>query len=423
MADGGMGLVRNLEEQNKVRILVYSHDTFGLGNIRRMLAIAEYLTEQNENFHVLVITGSPMLQGFRVSPKIDFIKLPCFSRNREGSYEVRSLPLAQTSLLKMRGRMIQCVIEDYQPDLILVDKKPGGVEGELEFALHNLTNSGAQRPALALVLRDILDDPAATFDIWQKRRYHQTIDEFYDLILVAGQPDIFDVADQYQFPATSRKKIRYCGYIQRQEVKRQKANANDKQKVLIMAGGGGDGFELMKNYLIGLKTDAINSTQETLMISGPEMCADEQAILQQLAKVCSGVTITEFCATLQKEIERADLIVCMCGYNTICEVLASGKRVVAVPRIAPVLEQYIRADSFAQRGLLTLVDPRSLNPETLMAAVNSALASTSPLHEGQALDFMGLPRMAHWVKTLVEQRSPQHSLTGMTQFSEVKYAG
>ncbi|MEZ5538154.1 MAG: hypothetical protein R3F02_21305 [Thiolinea sp.] len=108
------------------RIMIYSHDTFGLGNIRRMLAIAERLVKEDTDVHVLVITGSPMLHSFRISPQIDFIKLPCLSRDTNGKYQVRSLPMTYQHTLLMRSQIINSAIEMYKPHLILVDKKPLG---------------------------------------------------------------------------------------------------------------------------------------------------------------------------------------------------------------------------------------------------------------------------------------------------------
>ena len=76
------------------RILIYSHDTFGLGNIRRMLEVARHLVESSPQVSVLVITGSPMLHAFRIPARIDYVKLPCLSRNVEGRYGSRSLELS-----------------------------------------------------------------------------------------------------------------------------------------------------------------------------------------------------------------------------------------------------------------------------------------------------------------------------------------
>jgi len=45
------------------RILVYSHDTFGLGNIKRMLEISKHLVAAYTNVSVLIISGSPIVHA------------------------------------------------------------------------------------------------------------------------------------------------------------------------------------------------------------------------------------------------------------------------------------------------------------------------------------------------------------------------
>ena len=61
-----INLARSLAVGNAKRVLVYSHDTFGLGNIRRMLEISRHLVESDPDMSVLIITGSPMLHAFRL---------------------------------------------------------------------------------------------------------------------------------------------------------------------------------------------------------------------------------------------------------------------------------------------------------------------------------------------------------------------
>ena len=79
------------------RVLIYSHDTFGLGNVRRMLEIARHLVRTSPEVSVLLITGSPMLHAFRIPPRIDYVKLPCLARDTSGHYSARSLPVTMWS--------------------------------------------------------------------------------------------------------------------------------------------------------------------------------------------------------------------------------------------------------------------------------------------------------------------------------------
>jgi hypothetical protein len=58
------------------RILLSSHDTFGLGNIRRSLPPGGLLTSDYPDAAILLVTGSPMIHTFRIPDHMDYVKLP-----------------------------------------------------------------------------------------------------------------------------------------------------------------------------------------------------------------------------------------------------------------------------------------------------------------------------------------------------------
>ena len=259
------------------RILIYSHDTFGLGNIRRMLEIGRHLVQESQEVSVLVITGSPMLHAFRIPDRIDYVKLPCLSRNVDGRYGARSLPLDLDALVRLRANLIRSTIADFEPDLILVDKKPFGVEDELSGALMDL-QSGGRRPKLVLLLRDILDSPETTMRVWRKNGYFEAIEAYYDQVLVVGSPDVFDLRREYQFPPFAAAKVRFCGYIARQfgrqtraEVRHGLGVREGQPLVLVTPGGGEDGHDLIGACLSGLKRIPAAHRPRTHIVCGPEM--------------------------------------------------------------------------------------------------------------------------------------------------------
>ena len=43
------------------RVLLYSHDTFGLGHLRRCRTIANALVEADQSVSVLILSGSPII--------------------------------------------------------------------------------------------------------------------------------------------------------------------------------------------------------------------------------------------------------------------------------------------------------------------------------------------------------------------------
>ena len=387
------------------RVAIYSHDTFGLGNIRRMVAVAEHLIGQDPELHVLVITGSPMTQAFRISSRIDFVKLPCLSRDALGGYGTRSLPLNNRQLFAMRSDLIRATLENYRPDLILVDKKPLGVEGELEAALDRLATA-PRPPALILLLRDILDAPETTRAVWARHGYHEVISQHYDLVLVAGQPEVFDLAAAYGFPDSTRRRLRYCGYIRRADLPAVPMPP-EPGRVLVTAGGGGDGFPLLHAFLAGLRQTRPAGLRRSLVITGPEMDNRQRNHLASLARGLQTATLLEFCPDMAQETARAQVVVCMGGYNTLCEMLAMGKRVICAPRVQPVREQWLRARLLADRGLLSCIEPARLGPRHLMQALGAALSQRSCPRTTARLDFNGLDRIGYWTLRLLSERRPR----------------
>ena len=242
------------------RILIYSHDTFGLGNIRRMVRIAEELVARHGNASVLLVTGSPMLHAFRLPPRIDYVKLPCLARDTDGAYGVKHLDMAFDDAVRMRASLTLSAASDFSPDIVLVDKKPLGVAGELAPTLE-LFSRRATPPAIHLLLRDILDTPRATRAIWEAQGYHAAIARFYDSVIVVGDRTIFDMAHAYGFPPSTTNKLCYAGYLDR--APRDHAPCSSETtatipRVLVHAGGGEDGAFL------------IDATLDALRMAGPQ---------------------------------------------------------------------------------------------------------------------------------------------------------
>ena len=83
-----------------MRLMVYSHDSFGLGNIRRMLAICQHLLATIPELSVLIVSGSPMIHSFRLPQRLDYIKLPCLGRDRVGKLTAKYLTTTELSAYK-----------------------------------------------------------------------------------------------------------------------------------------------------------------------------------------------------------------------------------------------------------------------------------------------------------------------------------
>jgi predicted glycosyltransferase len=380
------------------RVLVYSHDTFGLGNIRRMIAISEALTKADPRANVLLISGSPLLHAFRMPPRIDYVKLPCLARDTRGVYAVKYLDLDYDAALRLRSSLIVSAANEFEPDVVLVDKKPLGVGGELQTTL-DLLSARERKPRTYLVLRDILDEPQTTQAIWEHHGYHEAIARHYSGVLIAGCASVFDLAREYAFPRRTRAITEYVGYLHRENGHRTRDEVRSCLKlhglplVLVQAGGGGDGAPLVDAFIEGLRLRP--APFFSWVISGPEMEDTERERLRTRASVLPNLRFDEFTDDMSSCINAADAVVSMGGYNTICEVLSLRKPALVVPRSQPVREQVIRAIRMAERGYVDRMLEHDLNPTALIDAATRLLGEgETQVRARKGLAFDGLPRIA-----------------------------
>ena len=384
-----------------MRIMVYSHDTFGLGNIRRMLAICAHLQRSIPDLSILIVSGSPMLHSFRVMQGIDYIKLPCLKRSEDGDLGVRFLDLKLDEIVRLRRELILATVVSFQPDIVLVDKKPAGLAGELEPSLRYIKCNLPQARIL-LVLRDILDSPESTITAWTERGYYNTVQWYFDDVLVLGVPQIFDVCAEYQFPSVLCRKVRYCGYVARHTALRPKAavraelgTREEEKLILVTTGGGEDGYQLLSTFIKAAEPLAKQFKTRSLIVAGPELAPERAKAIREAAQRSSGIRILEFTNDLLSYMNAADVVVSMGGYNTICELLTLRKKAVVVPRVRPVEEQKIRAERMASLNVFKTILPDELTPRLLQEAIVEQFETAGSGSELRGrVDLSALPRIS-----------------------------
>ncbi|MDT5293453.1 MAG: hypothetical protein QOJ76_333 [Acidobacteriota bacterium] len=378
------------------KILLYSHDTFGLGNIRRTLLLAEELSGQYPRAAILLVTGSQMIHSFRIPDGIDYIKLPCLDRVDAERYEPRFLSECSEEVKRTRSAILEKSVLGFAPDLMIVDKRPAGVDGELSETLRALRRM--QLPTkLVLGVRDILDEPERTRRNLRSQRCFETIEEFYDEVWVYGSRSVFDTVKEYDFPERVARITHFCGYLKRPTA--QTPHHSGPPHVLVTTGGGGDGSPMIEAYLEGLSTLPRNIALKSTVVFGPQMSSESRSALLERFGYLADVTFSDFEPDLTALYAEADIVVSMAGYNTVCELLSFGRHAILVPRAEPVMEQLIRARLLAAQGLFDIVEPQNLNPETLIGKVLDALkpVEVAPV----SFDLDGLPRIRERMRALL----------------------
>lgn len=387
-----------------MKLLIYSHDAYGLGNIRRMLAICDHLLSTVADLSVLLISGSPILHSFRLPPGLDYIKLPCIRRDEQGRLSAKYLQEEAETTLKLRSELIHSTALSFKPDLVLVDKKPYGLGQELLATLQDLS-CRCPRTRWVLLLRDILDAPDRTIEEWRAQDTYGAIQTYYDQVLVVGSPEIFDLCREYHIPAALQPRVHFCGYIRKPkslsrpaQIRRQLGIPTDQPLVVVTPGGGEDGFLLLDTYLQGLAQISARAGFHSLVIQGPDLPEALRTQIQGQIQANSQVHTLAFTEDPMAYLEAADLVVSMAGYNTISEILSLNKRAVVVPRITPGIEQWVRAERMAALGLLKALHPDRLNCLELMAVIQAELQADPP---AITLDMNALPRIRAAILSLL----------------------
>jgi predicted glycosyltransferase len=358
------------------RVLFYSHDTFGLGHIRRTQKIANALACPGRS--ILIACSSPVANAFSSQAGIEYCFLPGFTKRPNGEYEPRShLPLED--FVSLRSNLLLTAAQSFRPELFVVDKEPLGVKKELLPALRFLKGRGTR---IVCGFRDILDEKEKLKKEWGRKGVVGGIEEFYDHLLVYGEKDYFDFGAEYDLPESVKKKLHYTGYLLEGRAPGPFALrfAADRPLVTLTIGGGGDGWDFVEAYLEIVEKGLLPGFNFA-MLAGPFARASLLEKAEALALARGDFRLVDFTANAPGLFARSRLVLTMGGYNSVCEILELGKFPLILPRVAPREEQLLRAKVFRARGLCDYLEPAGLSAEGL------ARKMSAMLRENRSVEF------------------------------------
>ena len=352
------------------RVLIYSHDSFGLGHLRRCRALAHAICEDIDDLSVLILSGSPIIGSFDFRSRVDFVRVPGVIKLRNGEYTPLTLPMAIEDAIEMRASIIRHTAEVFDPDILIVDKEPLGLRGELSDTLEAMKERGVH---VVLGLRDVLDDPDLLLPEWRRKNAVPALKEFYDEIWIYGLPQVCEPLAGLDLPASVSRKITYTGYLQRFADTNSNLElpsvSRDRPFILVTPGGGGDGEELVDWVLRAYEHDS-TLPHPSLVVLGPFMQSERRTEFIARADALSEVKAITFEAHMESLMARALGVVAMGGYNIFCEILSFDKRALIVPRTTPRREQLIRASRAGELGLVTMLrGDNERRPDTMATAL------------------------------------------------------
>lgn len=365
------------------RFLLYSHDSHGLGHLRRNLAIAGALRQRFPHAGIVIITGSPCATQFPLPDDCDIVKIPAIAKDRAGCYVPRSLGLALDEAIALRRQLILAAYEAYDPDVVIVDHQPTGLLDEMTGVLERAQRNGK---FVVFGMRDIVDAPAVVQRAWSSPACKRAFEYCYDSVLVYGDRRVFDPLEEYPILAPLADKVSFTGYVVEPRMHPAREPSEEgRAHVLVTVGGGDDGTQRIETCMEVFRRGPGNWTSR--IVTGPLMPIQQVGQYKQAVKqgeLRGRVKITRFHGDIPGLMHQADAIVSMAGYNSCLEILQSGTPAVLMPRKTMRQEQLIRASRLAALGLVRTAPAD--DPELLRDALRHALRSERNPRNELALD-------------------------------------
>ncbi len=400
---------RSPRSSHAPRVLIYSHDTFGLGHIRRCRAIANALIASFPHISILIVSGSSVISSFQFGDGVDYVRIPGVEKQSDGHYGPHHLNLDLDDTIRLRTEIIKQTVLSFDPDVVIVDKEPVGLRGELKPALDILRRRGAR---IVLGLRDVLDEPAKLLEEWRHSGALDALDTIYDDIFVYGLESVYQplagLPNQQRFAG----KTRYLGYLKRAVPSPMPPNryprVTKQPFILVTPGGGGDGAGVIDWVISAYEADGTIALP-ALIVFGPFMSREKRKEFAERIARNPKLEGLGFEPRLELLMNRAHCVVAMGGYNTFCEILSFDKPSLIVPRVRPRLEQAIRAGRAEELGPIDVLYDPSQNGEgerdpMVMAAALHALPKRLPPSQAFVPDLLdGLPTIC---RALADDLSP-----------------
>ncbi len=367
------------DETSALRVLIYSHDTFGLGHLRRSRAIAHAIVAGCPGARAVIVSGSPVADRYAFVRGVRTVRLPPVNKLADGSY-VSGGETSLTDTVAERKAALLRTAETFRPHVMIVDKEPAGFHGEMLPLLEREAGRGTK---LVLGLRDVLDEAERLAPEWERKGAVEAMDRFYDEIWVYGLDRIHEPLSGLPLPPEVADRIggrlTYTGYLRRglpqARAGRREPSIATGPFLLATPGGGGDGAGLIDWVIAAYEADPALPLP-CLVAFGPFLDAGLRAGFDaRIAALPGRIAAITFDSEIEFLMCKAAGVVAMGGYNTFCEILSFDRPAILVPRTEPRREQAIRALAAERLGLVRVLMEEDGRAPARMAAALRALPS------------------------------------------------
>lgn len=384
-----------------ITALLYVQHLLGIGHLVRASALARGL--EAGGIRVVLVSGGMPVPVLDVGAS-RFEQLPA-ARATDESFKTlvdeADEPISDSWKAHRRERLLT-ILDDVNPDILITELYPFG-RRQMRFELDPMLERARSmrgptaRPLIVSSVRDILVESA------KKGRSDEIIActrGFYDLVLIHGDEDVIPFERSFPRAAEIADRIHSTGYVIRPIPLRQDPGAPGFDEVVVSAGGGAVGDELLRAAMQARASSRLCDRIWRVLV-GHNYSEDGFRALARGAP--PGVVVERARDDFLQLLANCAVSISQGGYNTVTEILAAGARAVCVPFAGGrESEQKLRCQLLAERGLLQMVEQDAVSPGQIAQAVDRAVAL--PLDRARRVDTGGAGRSAALLREAVLAR-------------------
>jgi predicted glycosyltransferase len=365
-------------------------------------------------FEICFVKGGTEVEGLDLPANVRVVTLPTLLS------EHRQLKVADPNqdletVKQQRVITLLNIFDEFKPDCLMIEGYPFK-KYQFEFESIPLLErvKAAQRDIKVVCsLRDVVmaqpyldrDEVIATTC--------DRLNRYFDLLLIHSDPQFHRLEESFPAVADIKCPIQYTGFVAQSLTESATGTKEDaidlsrnKPTILISVGGGQLGHDLLDTAVAASPILATRLPQYHLQVfTGPFIPIDRFESLSIAATGQTNLTLRKFTTQFLTYMKQAKLSVSLGGYNTTMNILRTGVNSMILPSNKD-WEQTVRAEKLEKMGLLTMLQPKDLQPEQFADRIVSAIESQQISNFSKSFDLDGAEKTRIAIGNLLASLTP-----------------
>jgi predicted glycosyltransferase len=364
------------------KILFFCQNLLGLGHFVRT---SEILLHLQGRAKTCLVFGGQLADGLDMTAAASSITLPAL-RREDGELKVVGTDMALEQVQEFRRQRLLEAFRQFDPDVVVFEGFPFAKK-VLAFELIPLLKEISRqemKPAVFCSIREIVLAKERKAEKAKKTKKNEKaicklMNKYFDGLLVHSDPRVLRLDERFSRLDRLNCPVHYTGFVVQSfpDTPPDAELSEQGPTILVSVGGGRLGRSLLEGILATAPLLASRIPHRLLVFTGPFLSDEEYARFAERAGAVPNLVVRRYTPSLLHHMVRADLSISLCGYNTAMNVLRANVRSMVLPSLKD-LEQPLRAERFAEHGILEVLKPADLAPSIFADRIVAALARPKP---------------------------------------------